>query len=197
MSQTFELPVFALRTVLFPGGVLPLKIFEQRYMRMAKDCLKLDLPFGVCLIAEGQEVGAPATPHEVGTTARISTWDMPQLGVLQVTARGEQRFRILERRTETDGLVRATAEWIAPEPPCEVPEQLRGLLPLLRAIASDLGQERMPPPHAFDDAVWVGCRYAEVLPIPLLARQKLLELDDAVMRLTIISQFLDQRGLAE
>jgi hypothetical protein len=93
--------------------------------------------------------------------------------------------------------VRATAEWIAPEPRCEVPEQLRGLLPLLRAIASDLGQERMPPPHAFDDAVWVGCRYAEVLPIPLLARQKLLELDDAVMRLTIISQFLDQRGLAE
>jgi Lon protease-like protein len=197
MSQTFELPVFALRTVLFPGGVLPLKIFEQRYMRMAKDCLKRDLPFGVCLIAEGPEVGAPATPHEVGTTARISTWDMPQLGVLQVTARGEQRFRILERRTETDGLVRATAEWIAPEPRCEVPEQLRGLLPLLRAIASDLGQERMPPPHAFDDAVWVGCRYAEVLPIPLLARQKLLELDDAVMRLTIISQFLDQRGLAE
>jgi hypothetical protein len=197
MSQTFELPVFALRTVLFPGGVLPLKIFEQRYMRMAKDCLKLDLPFGVCLIAEGQEVGAPATPHGVGTTARISTWDMPQLGVLQVTARGEQRFRILERRTETDGLVRATAEWIAPEPRREVPEQLLGLLPLLRAIASDLGQERMPPPHAFEDAVWVGCRYAEILPIPLAARQKLLELEDAVMRLTIISQFLAQRGLLE
>jgi hypothetical protein len=197
MSQTFELPVFALRTVLFPGGVLPLKIFEQRYMRMAKDCLKLDLPFGVCLIAEGQEVGAPATPHGVGTTARISTWDMPQLGVLQVTARGEQRFRILERRTETDGLVRATAEWIAPEPRREVPEQLLGLLPLLRAIASDLGQERMPPPHAFEDAVWVGCRYAEILPIPLAARQKLLELEDAVMRLTIISQFLAQRDLLE
>ena len=195
MSVPLDLPIFPLRTVLFPGGVLPLKIFEQRYMDMAKDCLKQDLPFGVCLIAEGQEVGAPALPHEVGTTARIAAWDMPQLGVLQVTARGERRFRILERRTGRDGLVRATAEWIAPDPPQQVPEDLRGLLPLLRAIAAYLGEERMPPPHDFDDAAWVGCRYAEVLPIPLAARQKLLELEDALMRLTVISQFLAQKGL--
>jgi Lon protease-like protein len=81
--------------VLFPGGRLPLRIFEQRYMEMAKACLRDGTPFGVCLIRDGAEVGAAATPMEVGTLAKIESWDMPQLGVLQVSALGERRFRIL------------------------------------------------------------------------------------------------------
>src|SRR3954470_11255789 len=90
------LPLFPLNTVLFPGGRLPLRIFEQRYMDMAKACLKDSSPFCVCLIVDGKEVGEPATPADVGTLARIATWDMPQLGVLQVVAVGSQRFRIKE-----------------------------------------------------------------------------------------------------
>src|SRR5258706_3015917 len=102
-----DLPLFPLNTVLFPGGRLPLRVSEQRYMGMAKTCLKDGTPFGVCLIREGSEVGKPAVPAGVGTLARITDWDMPQLGLLQVVARGEGRFRILERRVERDGLARA------------------------------------------------------------------------------------------
>ena len=83
--------------MLFPGGRLPLRLFEQRYLGMASQCLKQGAPFGVCLIRDGREVGEPAMPAEVGTLARIVEWDMPQLGVLQVVAHGEGRFRILER----------------------------------------------------------------------------------------------------
>src|SRR5207342_2174718 len=83
-----DLPLFPLNTVLFPGGRLPLRIFEQRYMDMAKACLKDSSPFGVCLIREGTEVGDPAVPAEVGTLAKLTTWDMPQLGVLHVLALG-------------------------------------------------------------------------------------------------------------
>ena len=190
-----QLPIFALQTVLFPGSMLPLKIFEQRYMDMATDCLRHDSTFGVCLIAEGTEVGGPATPHEIGVTARIAGWDMEQLGVLKVTTRGEQRFRILDRESNRQGLLIARVDMLPAEAAHAVPKAMQPLIPLLRAIADDLGEERMPQPHAFGDASWVGYRYCEVLPISLIARQKLLELDDSVMRLKIIFDFLSQRGL--
>lgn len=195
MGSPVDLPIFPLNTVLFPGGLLPLKIFEQRYMEMAKDCLKRDAPFGVCLIADGAEVGTPASPYAVGSTARIADWDMPDLGVLHVTVRGEQRFRILHHAADRSGLIYAAVESIEPEPVCAVPESLQPLLPLLRAMVADVGEQRIPAPHAFDDAVWVGYRYCEMLPIPLAARQKLLELSDSLSRLQIILQFLSQRGL--
>jgi len=108
MSQSglADIALFPLQTVLFPGGLLPLRLFEQRYLEMAKGCLREDRPFGVCRIREGQEVGDPATPETVGCLARIAHWDMAQLGVLNIVARGEGRFRILERHVERDGLVR-------------------------------------------------------------------------------------------
>ena len=112
-----DLPLFPLLAVLFPGGRLPLRIFESRYMDMAKACLKDGSPFGVCLILEGGEVGTPATPAAVGTTARISSWDMPQLGLLHVSARGEQRFRIRSRRVQSDGLARAAGGCCPPHGP--------------------------------------------------------------------------------
>lgn len=197
MDRSLDLPIFPLRTVLFPGGVLALRIFEQRYMGMARDCIRDQSSFGVCLIAEGNEVGEPALPHDIGSTARITEWDMAQLGVLQVSALGGQRFRILDKATDRQGLIRARVERIAAEPVATIPDDLRGLVPLLQAIASDLGDQRMPVPHAFDDAVWVGYRYAEVLPIQPLARQKLLELGDPLARLKIIHAYLMQHRLIE
>ena len=110
--------------MLFPGGRLPLRIFEQRYMEMAKTCLKHNAPFGVCLIQHGKEVGEPAVPVGVGCLARIADWDMAQLGVLQVSVRGESRFRILERRVQSDGLARASIERLAEEGDGPVPEAL-------------------------------------------------------------------------
>jgi Lon protease-like protein len=146
---------------LFPGGRLALRIFEQRYMEMAKTCLRDGAPFGVCLIREGAEVGAAATPMEVGTLAKITTWDMPQLGVLQVSALGERRFRILERRVEPNGLARARVELLAPEPDSQAPGSL-----------------------AF------CARLAERLPLPLELLQELLELDDAPARFARVNALL-------
>lgn len=195
MSSTSDLAIFPLMTVLFPNGTLPLKIFETRYMDMARECLREDRPFGICLIAEGGEVGAPATPHAVGTTARIIQWDMPDLGVLHVVVRGGQRFRILAHKPDAQGLIRASVEWLRDEAPRAVPPAVEKLVPLLEVMVGEVGADRVPEPHHFDDAVWVGHRYAEMLPIPLIARQKLLELDDAESRLEIVFQYLAQHGL--
>lgn len=191
-----DLPIFPLNTVLFPGGVLPLKVFEQRYMTMASECLRQDQPFGVCLIKQGREVGEAAQPHAVGALARIVAWDMQQLGVLHLVTRGGGRFRILDSAVDRQGLRRARVEPIADEPPQPVPEAQQNLLTLLREIVTEAGAKRIPEPHDYADAVWAGYRYCELLPIPLAARQKLLELEDTISRLEIIQQFLQQNGLA-
>jgi Lon protease-like protein len=92
VGASASVPIFPFGTVLFPGGVLPLKIFEVRYVDMAKECLKEGTPFGVCLIREGAEVGAPAVPEPVGCLARIAECDVEELGILKVTAEGLERF---------------------------------------------------------------------------------------------------------
>ena len=189
-----EIPLFPLNAVLFPGGYLPLRVFEQRYMDMVSHALREGTNFGICLIASGQEVGQPAQPHEVGTIARIGDWDMQQLGVLNIKVHGEQRFRILERHTEDSGLQRARVELIPNERPLHLPASLARLQPLMRVILADAG-EAVPAPHPLDDAVWLGNRYAELLPIPLLAKQKLMELDDTLLRVETIYQYLEQKGL--
>ncbi len=191
------LPIFPLQTVLFPGGVLPLRIFEARYMDMTTRCLREDAVFGVNLIAEGHEVGTPALPHPVGVSARITAWDMAQPGLLHLVTVGERRFRILRSEVAPDGLLMAEVEWLADPAPQPLPEGYQGLVTLLQAIIDDVDPVHFPEPHRFDEADWVGMRLAGVLPIPMAARQGLLELDDAVTRLDILRQWLEQQGLAE
>ncbi len=168
--------------MLFPGGRLPLRIFEQRYMTMAKACLKDGAPFGVCSIREGAEVGAPATPNAVGTLAKILDWDMPQLGVLQVTARGERRFRILERRLQRDGLARARVEVLPEDQDAALPQALVGCVKLLERVIEQ-HPALLERPHRLDSCSWVSARLAELLPLPLATKQALLELNDARLRL--------------
>jgi Lon protease-like protein len=168
--------------VLFPGGRLPLRIFEQRYMEMAKRCLKDQSPFGVCLIRDGAEVGAPATPNQVGTLARIASWDMPQLGVLHVSARGERRFRIRERTVQADGLARASIELLDEESDAPVPAELASAVKLLERVIEQ-HPELLERPHRLDSCTWVSARLAELLPLPLEAKQALLEMDDGRARL--------------
>lgn len=189
-----EIPLFPLNTVLFPGGYLPLRVFEQRYMDMATQCLRDSTSFGICLISSGQEVGKPAVPHEIGTLAQIGDWDMPQLGVLNIKVHGLQRFRILKRRSESSGLQVAEIELIDNEPAMRLPSALSRMQPLMRIILADAG-DVVPTPHFLDDAVWLGNRYAELLPISLLAKQKLMEIDDSLLRIETIHQYLDQKGL--
>jgi len=168
--------------VLFPGGRLPLRIFEQRYMGMAKGCLRDGSPFGVCAIREGNEVGAPAVPYDVGTLARIAEWDMPHLGLLEVVALAGERFRIVERRTQADGLQLARIQVLENEPDAAIPGNCLACVRLLeRLIEQHPGL--LPEPHRLDSAAWAGARLAELLPLPLAERQALLELDDPVERL--------------
>jgi len=192
-----NIPIFPLNTVLFPGGLLPLRVFEARYMDMTRDCLKQDRPFGVCLIREGAEVGAPAVPEAVGCLARITDWDMQQQGILALKTHGGQRFRIATRSADGQGLISAKVDLIDPEPPAPIPAQYGACAKLLQMVVADQGKEIFAEPLAFDDAAWVGYRLAEILPVPLVAKQKLLELTDSLQRLVILQRFLEQRGLAQ
>lgn len=191
----FTLPLFPLNTILFPGGVLALKVFEQRYMDMTKRCLQDLSPFGVCLIKEGAEVSAPAIPHSVGTLARIDTWDMPQLGVLNVRAIGLQRFQILEYQTEADGLLVAQVLKLPIEQAAPLPAAHAPCSTLLKHILAHVGATKFEPPFSFDDAVWVGYRLAEILPIKSSAKQSMLEMSDTLVRLDVLHKFLAQQGL--
>lgn len=189
------LPLFPLQTVLFPGGRQPLRVFEARYMDMVTHCLRTEEVFGICLISSGSEVGQPAVPHPVGTSARIVECDTQQAGLLHVVVVGEQRFRILDTGIGPNGLLLGDVEWLEEPAPMAVPEECAMLVVLLQAIIEDLGEEHFPLPHHLDDAGWVGMRLAGVLPIPLRARQALLELGLPLDCLEIIRRYLAQQGL--
>jgi len=193
-AGTGEIALFPLQTVLFPGGRLPLRIFEQRYLEMAKACLRDGTPFGVCLIREGREVGEAALPEDVGCTARIVEWDMPQLGLLQVVAHGEQRFRIRRRRVQRDGLALAEVEMLAEasDAPLDAQADLcaRVLRRIIEAAPAGLVQA---PPH-FDSAAWVSARLAELLPLSLASKQRLLEMDEPRDRLEILRRLISSSG---
>jgi Lon protease-like protein len=184
-----SLPLFPLNTVLFPGGRLPLRIFEQRYMDMAKTCLKDGSPFGVCLIVDGKEVGEPAVPADVGTLARIASWDMPQLGVLQVVALGSQRFRVKAHRIEPGGLVRGDVELLDADQDTVVPEHCAKCVKILQRVITEQ-PDLFEPPLLRDSSSWVSSRLAELLPLALSAKQELLELGDARARLERLNALL-------
>ena len=194
--RPFTLPLFPLNTILFPGGVLALKVFEQRYMDMAKRCLQDQSLFGVCLIKEGAEVAAPVVPYPVGTLARIDTWDMPQLGVLNVRAIGVQRFQILDYQTEADGLLVAQVVKVPAETPLPLPPEHAPCAAVLQHILAHVGATKFEPPFGFEDGVWVSYRLAEILPIKGSAKQSMLEMNDTEVRLNVLHKFLAQQGLA-
>ena len=187
-----DLPIFPLGTVLFPGGPLPLRIFEPRYLDMVSDCLRNERPFGVCLIRSGEEVGEPAEPHRTGTLARIVDWGRDERGILTIDAVGESRFRLVETRTASDRLLVGTGEPL-PEARAAVPATYRPLERLARTLIGRLATQyrHVPAPPAAssaDAAAWTGYRLAERLPIPMPHRQNLLEMDDPVARLRRIDR---------
>lgn len=189
---TAEIPLFPLNTVLFPGGLLPLQIFEQRYMAMTKACLRDSTAFGVCLIRHGAEVGAPATPEAIGCSARIVHWDMQQLGLLQIVAQGERRFRVRASRVQDDGLVLGEIDFFADETDAPVPAALAGCRQLIERLVAEHGEQLFAKPFRLDSSAWVGARLAEVLPLPAAVKQSLLELD-AVPRLEAVQKLLAEQ----
>lgn len=190
-----RIPLFPLNAVLFPDGRLPLRVFEARYMDMTRECMRTQSPFGVCLIREGREVGQPAVPASIGCLAHIVDWDMQQLGMLHLQTRGGQRFRILSSESTAQGLLMGDVELIANEAPTPIPEYLYDCARLLRKFVADQGEAVFHAPHRFDDAAWVGCRLAEILPMPLPAKQRLLEIETSEERLALLHSLLQHNGM--
>jgi uncharacterized protein len=197
--EAWTLPLFPLRTVLFPGGLLPLKVFEQRYIEMTKACLRDERPFGVCLITRGEEVarGDAAMPDiaTVGTLARITNVDMPQMGILHLSTEGGSRFEVRARATDAQRVVVAQVTTIADEPRHPLAETYAPLAKLLQTIAARLDPQQFPADRRYDDASWVGYRLAELLPLPLSIKQSMLEVNDANVRLAALKQYLERQGL--
>lgn len=182
--STIEIPLFPLRTVLFPGGFLPLRIFEQRYLNMVRDCARADTGFGVCLILEGEEAAAPVKTAEVGTHARIVDWYTLEDGLLGVSAVGTVRFATESTWQQDDGLLRARVR-VLPEPaPRLLPEAYSLLAEVLGRFMEKAGHQYPSwSEESLQDAVWVGYRLAELLPLGGIEKQHLLELFDPLERL--------------
>jgi Lon protease-like protein len=185
-----EIPLFPLRTVLFPDGPLPLRIFESRYIDMVGQCMKNESPFGVLLIMEGQETGL-ATTHEVGTLANITDWYQGSDGLLGVTAVGGQRFRLLSARQQADGLNIGDIEILAAEPYMALPAEYASLRKILESVLDDLGRLYESLERRFDDAVWVTYRLIEILPIEHEQKQQFLESSDTQARLKLIDDVIN------
>ncbi|MHB1083769.1 MAG: LON peptidase substrate-binding domain-containing protein [Thiobacillus sp.] len=192
LKQTL-LPLFPLNTVVFPGGHLPLRIFEQRYLDMVKQAIADNTPFGICAIREGAETGAPAVPYSIGTRVHITDWDMPQTGILHVDTRAQDRFVVRSTHSESSGLLIGSVEAVSVEPAIAIPDDLELAVEILRHIIDEYGDVHFPEPHELDNAVWVGYRLSEVLPLTLSIKQNLLEMNDSLMRLRILTEYLKKQ----
>ena len=189
-----QVPLFPLNTVLFPGGPLPLRIFEPRYLTMVSDCVKADSPFGVLLIRDGHEAG-PATTYEVGTLARITDWYQGSDGLLGVTAVGLQRFRVISSFREANGLNIGNIEVLPDEPVVQIPDEYQSMPNILSGVLDDLGRLYESLERRMDDASWVTSRFVEILPIDLEQKQQYLENSDPVARLRIVQELLNAARL--
>ena len=187
---SLEVPLFPLNTVLFPGGVLPLRIFEPRYVDMVKRCMREGSVFGVVLIRKGVEAGGGATAHSVGTLAQIVDFDQLPDKLLGITTRGTRRFRCVSTRVQDDGLNVARIEALDVDLAVSLPDEFVRYAQLLEQALPQMGDfYKHLEPH-YEDAAWVGGRLAEVLPIPLSDKQALLEIDDPLERLRALQPLM-------
>ena len=200
-----SLPLFPLGTVLFPGGVLPLRVFEVRYLDMVSRCHRGGAPFGVVALASGHEVRAAGAPAEqlepVGTLAHIRSLQQPQPGLMHIECAGEQRFRIERTELLPHGLWVADVRLLAPEPAVPLPDDLRHTAQALQRVwqhqrrASLGAAQAQDPAQALDDCGWVANRWCELLPLPLALKQRLLALDSGLLRLELVADWLERSGI--
>ena len=206
MNEHDWIPLFPLNTVLFPRGVLPLRVFETRYVDMVRERMKSGAPFGVVAIRAGNEVGTAAEPYDVGTLAHIVACDVEDLGVLLLHTQGGERFRILEKRTQRNQLIEARIAPLPADDPSHTGESLSLCARVLQVVIDELSRRTdvMPDgdfinpftePHALDSPTWVANRWSEMLPIALEDKQELLELTDAGVRLQRVERYLQDNGV--
>jgi uncharacterized protein len=191
------LALFPLQTVLFPDALLGLKVFEARYLDLVAECLRTRQPFGVICLRQGHEAGHGSDRvelEEVGVLAHIDEVDAEQAGILHLRCTGGARFRRVGSAQRRDnGLWVCRAEAIAADPP-RLPgaAMMQTVSALAEAIRKLKQQDKVPfaQPFRLDEAGWVANRWCELLPVPLAAKQKLMELEDPVLRLSIVDGYL-------
>lgn len=188
---SIEVPLFPLGTVLYPGGQLQLRIFEPRYLDMVRECTRRGTAFGVCLILEGAEVGAPARPAAIGTLAHIVDFSHREDGLLGIAAEGGSRFRVVRTRARSDGLLRGDVQLWPGEAQQHVPVEFALLQTILERLIETMGPHwRHASRSSYDDAGWLGFRLAELLPLTREEQQQLLEMTNPLQRLTTLRDIL-------
>lgn len=201
-GSSFELPLFPLQSVLFPGGLLGLKVFEARYLDLVGSCLREQRPFGVVALNKGSEVKRPGdvAMEAIGCLAELLEVDSPQSGILQVRCRGTRRFETDSVAQQPGGLWVAQARWLPDDEAVLPTEELLGSVRGLATAIATLKQQSSTPflePYQFDNAGWLANRWCEILPIPLAAKQKLMALPDPLVRLKLVDDFLRSKGVVE
>ena len=211
----FSLPLFPLETVLFPGGTFALRIFEVRYLDMIGKCHKTGAPFGVVALTQGAEVrkadaGAATSDafalelfHAVGTLATITEFTIPQPGLMVIRCTGLQRFRVTHQERLKHGLWVANVTPLANDLVVKIPDDLQvvavaldNLINTLRTRGAPLAQMPVQAPYQLDDCGWVANRWCELLPMPLEQKQRLMELDNPLLRLELVNDLLERNGIA-
>jgi len=183
VNESNVISLFPLHTVLFPGGPLPLRIFETRYTDMVRRCMREQQPFGVLLIQDGDEAGEVATTATVGCTARIADFHTLHDGLLGISCVGERRFRVSRVWRAPDGLNMGEVAWLPAEREVALPVQYAHLVDTVRRALEDLSEHYEHVERKFEDAAWIGARLTELLPIDLADKQAMLELEDPIERL--------------
>ena len=221
-----ELPLFPLPTVLFPGGLLPLRIFEVRYLDRIKRCYTAKTPFGVVASMssswdevpqssykdsrrggnddeDGMEGFAPESFHPIGTLAYITHLERPQPGVLAIRCAGHQRFQMDACEQRRFGLWVADVALMDSDPRIPVPadlvsssETLQQLVRSMEQQLPNISQMPLALPYHWNDCGWLSNRWCELLPVATVEKQRLMSLNNPLVRLELVSDILDQMGLS-
>ena len=211
----FSLPLFPLSTVLFPGGVLPLRIFEVRYLDLISRCHREGAPFGVVCLTHGSEVRQPrrqaepdAVPGDefepqafapVGTMAHIIEVESPQAGLMMIRCTGGRRFRLSHREQLKHGLWVGDAQWLPDDLPVSVPPDLahvklalERLVQNMQATMSQMDALPLQLPYRWDDCGWLANRWCEILPVSSQLKQQFMVLESPLVRLELVADLLER-----
>jgi Lon protease-like protein len=193
------LPLFPLGTVVFPGALLPLQIFELRYLQMVGECERTGSHFVVVTLTQGGEVHRPGAPAEqfeaVGTRMRLEKVERPHPGLLHIWCRGLERVRVQQPSQRGHGLWSAQVHSLGAEASVPVPPHLAYLSPQMRQALLQIGApprpvQAWPEPWPLDDCAWLSDRYGELLPLPVQMKYRLLALPDPLLRLELIGDLV-------
>jgi Lon protease-like protein len=202
VTVTGALALFPLKSVLFPGAVLHLKVFEARYLDLVGRCLREPSPFGVVCLATGREVGRDGVAFErEGALAHIEEVDAEGTNLLRVRCHGGSRFRVRgEPAQGVDGLWSAEIDTLDDDEPVLPDPTLLGTVEALQQVIASLRAQGTKPfaePFRLDDAGWVSNRWCEILPISLAAKQRLMVLPDPQARLRLVHEYLKGKGVVQ